>query len=55
MRLCGFVGYGGVVAFAAPYAAVFFLSVYAFAMNESERGLVWGMLGKFGIRRGAAK
>ena len=49
-----FTGYGGVMAFAAPYAAVFFASVYALGMNGDERALVWSMLGKLGIgRRGA--
>ena len=55
VRLRGFAGYSGVLTFAAPYAAVFVVSVYALAMNESERALVWGMLGKFGIRRKVAK
>ena len=40
VRLHSFTGYGGVAAFALPYCAVYALSVYLLAMNESERGLV---------------
>jgi len=40
VKLYDFVGYGGVVLFAAPYCAVYAASVYLLAMNESERGIV---------------
>ena len=40
VRLHDFTGYGGVVAFAVPYAAVYALFVYRFAMNGEERELV---------------
>ena len=40
VRLHTFSGYGGVLAFAAPYAAVYALCVYRFAMNEEERDMV---------------
>ena len=40
VRLHAFTGYGGVIAFAVPYAAVYALFVYRFAMNGEERELV---------------
>ncbi|MCI6375589.1 MAG: oligosaccharide flippase family protein [Clostridiales bacterium] len=40
VRLHDFTGYGGVIAFAVPYAAVYALFVYRFAMNEEERDMV---------------
>ena len=40
VRLHTFTGYGGVLAFAVPYAAVYALFVYRFAMNEEERDMV---------------
>lgn len=45
-RMHAFSGYGGVLLFAAPYALVFFLFVYRFAMNGDERALVRGMAGR---------
>ena len=43
LRLHTFSGYGGVVLFALPYSAVYALSVYLLAMNESEKALVRAM------------
>ncbi|MBQ7886676.1 MAG: oligosaccharide flippase family protein [Clostridia bacterium] len=43
VKLHSFVGYGGVVAFAIPYCAVYAASVYLLAMDRSERALVAGM------------
>ncbi|MBQ8093539.1 MAG: oligosaccharide flippase family protein [Clostridia bacterium] len=39
-------GYGGVILFALPYAALFGISVYFLGMNESERALLLGGAGK---------
>ena len=44
VRLHAFSGYLGVLAFAVPYAAVYALCVYRWAMNEEERGLVRSLL-----------
>ena len=44
VRLHAFSGYSGVLAFAVPYAAVYALCVYRWAMNEEERGLVRSLL-----------
>ena len=44
VRLHAFSGYSGVLAFAVPYAAVYALCVYRWAMNEDERGLVRSLL-----------
>ena len=44
VRLHAFSGYLGVLAFAVPYAAVYALCVYRWAMNEDERGLVRSLL-----------
>ena len=44
VRLHAFSGYSGVLAFAVPYAAVYSLCVYRWAMNEEERGLVRSLL-----------
>jgi len=43
VKLYDFAGYGGVVIFAAPYCAVYALSVYLLAMNADERALVKGI------------
>ncbi|MBP3656746.1 MAG: oligosaccharide flippase family protein [Clostridia bacterium] len=40
VRLHAFTGYGGVLLFAVPYAALFCLCLYALGMDESERNLV---------------
>ena len=50
VKLHAFVGYGGVVLFALPYCAVYCASLYALAMNESERALVKG-IGRKLVRR----
>ena len=44
VRLHAFSGYSGVLAFAVPYAAVYALCVYRWAMNEEERRLVRSLL-----------
>ena len=44
VRLHAFSGYSGVLAFAVPYAAVYSLCVYRWAMNEEERRLVGSLL-----------
>lgn len=44
VRLHTFSGYSGVLTFAVPYAAVYALCVYRWAMNDEERGMVRGML-----------
>ena len=44
VRLHAFSGYAGVLAFAVPYAAVYSLCVYRWAMNEEERRLVGSLL-----------
>ena len=44
VRLHAFSGYSGVLAFAVPYAAVYALCVYRWAMNEEERRLVGSLL-----------
>lgn len=49
LRLHTFTGYGGVLAFAVPYAAVYALSVYFMAMDESEKGMVRAVLRKMKI------
>lgn len=46
VSLHAFTGYGGVIAFAVPYAAVYVLCVYTMAMNEQEKELVCGVLRK---------
>lgn len=50
LQLHDFTGYGGVLAFALPYCAVYAASVYLLAMNESEKGMVKGVVRKL-IRR----
>ncbi len=40
LHLHTFTGYSGVILFALPYAAVYAVSVYLLAMDESEKGLV---------------
>lgn len=44
VRAHAFSGYGGVLAFAVPYAAVYALCVYKLAMNEGEKELVLGFM-----------
>ena len=44
VRLHAFSGYSGVLGFAVPYAAVYALCVYRWAMNEEERRLVGSLL-----------
>ncbi len=51
VRLHSFSGYAGVLLFAAPYALCFTASLYAFAMNEEERQLARGMVGRLLPRR----
>lgn len=51
VRLVTFSGYGGVLLFAAPYALIFFACLYRFAMNDDERDLVRGMIGRLGKAR----
>ena len=43
LRLHTFSGYGGVLAFALPYCAVYAASVYLLAMDESEKRLLRGV------------
>ena len=50
IRLHSFSGYGGVVAFALPYSAVYAASVYLLAMNADERSMIRG-IGRKLIRR----
>lgn len=49
VRLHTFTGYAGVVTFAVPYAAVYAVGLYLFAMDESEKNMVLGVMRK--IRR----
>lgn len=49
VRLHTFTGYAGVVMFAVPYAAVYAVGLYLFAMDESEKNMVRGVMRK--IRR----
>ena len=49
VRLHTFTGYAGVVTFAVPYAAVYAVGLYLFAMDESEKDMVRGVMRK--IRR----
>ena len=49
VRLHTFTGYAGVVTFAMPYAAVYAVGLYLFAMDESEKNMVRGVMRK--IRR----
>ena len=49
VRLHTFTGYAGVVTFAVPYAAVYAVGLYLFAMDESEKNMVRGVMRK--IRR----
>ncbi|MGN0996422.1 MAG: polysaccharide biosynthesis protein, partial [Candidatus Ventricola sp.] len=44
LRLHSFTGYGGVLAFALPYCAVYAASVYLLAMNGDERQMVRGIV-----------
>jgi len=50
VSMCDFVGYSGVLLFAAPYALVFCAFLYRFGMNDSEREMVCGMVRKI-VRR----
>ena len=43
LKLHDFIGYGGVLLFAVPYSAVYCVSLYLLAMDESERALVGGL------------
>ncbi|MFR5796479.1 MAG: hypothetical protein ACLUI3_13665 [Christensenellales bacterium] len=45
---CTFAGYAGVVTFAVPYAAVYAVGLYLFAMDE-RKNMVRGVMRK--IRR----
>lgn len=45
-RLYHFSGYGGVLLFAVPYAAVYGLCVFCFSMNDGERAMATGLLKK---------
>ena len=49
VNLHAFTGYSGVLTFAVPYAAVYAAGLYLFAMDESEKDMVRGVLRK--IRR----
>ena len=49
VRLHTFTGYAGVVTFAVPYAAVYAVGLYLFAMDESEKNMVRDVMRK--IRR----
>ena len=51
VRLHAFTGYSGVLAFAVPYAAVYALCVYRWAMNEQEKEMVRGMVRKMKLMR----
>ena len=51
VRLHAFTGYSGVLAFAVPYAAVYALCVYRWAMNEQEKDMVRGMIRKMKLMR----
>ena len=51
VRLHAFTGYSGVLTFAVPYAAVYALCVYKWAMNEQEKDMVRGMLRKMKLMR----
>lgn len=46
VKLHDFAGYGGVVAFALPYCAVFAASVYLLAMDESEKDIMRAVVRK---------
>ena len=48
-NLLEITGYAGVVTFAVPYAAVYAVGLYLFAMDESEKNMVCGVMRK--IRR----
>ena len=50
VTLVDFSGYMGVICFALPYAAVFCACLYRFGMNQSERGMVNGMIRRL-VRR----
>ena len=50
VSLHAFSGYMGVLLFAAPYSALFCASLYRFAMNESERGMVKGLVRRLARR-----
>ena len=51
VMLIGFTGYTGVIAFALPYSAVYCAFLYAFGMNEDERGMVKGVLRRLRLAR----
>lgn len=51
LRMHTFSGYGGVLLFALPYAAVYCLCIYFMAMNEQEKDMVCTILRRMGIRR----
>ena len=50
VSLHSFEGYSGVLTFAAPYAALYAVCLYAFAMDDSEKNMVRAVLRK--VKRG---
>ena len=50
VNLHAFSGYRGVILFAAPYSLLFCVSLYCFAMNEDERGMVKGIVTRLARR-----